>query len=232
MSPQDTSYEKPSDLFYTASIYQKIAGVLAITGAVVATSMMVTWANTHDTDQAYLGGLNWGRLVFNWHPVLMITGMILCLISSLLMYRINELPKYMTKAMHATIHTAAIICVLTGLSAVVTGNNYTNHSYDYQYVPNLYSLHSLLGMSAMVLYFSNYLLAGFHFLAPGVKLEWKVAFKPNHVFVGVFTLFAATFAVLSGINELSNDVGCIYSVGKHTVLHSIFHIQQLRVLDV
>jgi hypothetical protein len=73
-------------------------------------------------------------------------------------------------------------------------------------------MHSLIGVSAMVLYFSNYLLGFMHFLLPGVSVELRKAFKPNHVFLGVCTLIVGFAAVESGITELTTKLGCIYPV--------------------
>jgi hypothetical protein len=73
-------------------------------------------------------------------------------------------------------------------------------------------MHSLVGVSAMVLYFSNYILGFLHFLLPGVSLELKKTFMPNHVFLGVCTLIVGFAAVESGITELTTKLGCIYTV--------------------
>lgn len=204
--------DNPADVFYTTSKIQRVAGFLAIISAIISTGMVITWADKHDTSENYLGGLNWNKRVFNWHPVMMVSGMVLCLITSLLSYRIIELPKRITKIFHALMHAAAIACVLIGLSAVVTSHNYKDHNKNGTYTANLYSMHSLLGISAMVLYFSNYILAFFHFLFPVVSAEARATFKPNHVFLGLFTLIAATIAVETGITELTTKLGCIYPV--------------------
>lgn len=219
---EDLSSDRPSNLFYESTGIQKIAGYAAILCAIAAVGMTITWADKHDTDENYLGGLNWSKRVFNWHPVLMVSGMILCLVCSLLTYRIIQLPKMVTKLFHALFHSAAIVCILTGLAAVTTSHNYTDHNKNGTYTANLYSMHSLLGISAMVVYFSNYLMGFIHFLVPGVSLEMKQAFKPNHIFLGVFTLIVGAIAVESGITELTTKLGCIYKVGKFPhVLHYI-----------
>jgi hypothetical protein len=75
------------------------------------------WADT-DSDTSYLGGLNTGHLLFNWHPVLMVSGLILCAILSLMSFRILPFEKLARKYVHATLHTLTIICVSLGLTAV------------------------------------------------------------------------------------------------------------------
>jgi hypothetical protein len=209
-SAEDISSERSSDLFYSSTGIQKIAAVLAIVFAIIALGMTAAWANNHQTDKHYLGGLNWNEQVFNWHPVLMVAGMVLCLICGLVTYRIVPLPKKHQKVIHAIIHAAAIICTITGLSAVVTFNNYTNHNEYGAYFSNLYSIHSFMGLSAIVLYFSNFILGFMHFLLPGVSIELRKAFRPNHVFFGAMTLFVSAMAVQSGIAEEASS--CYYEV--------------------
>uniref|UniRef100_A0A7S3MBE7 Cytochrome b561 domain-containing protein n=1 Tax=Spumella elongata TaxID=89044 RepID=A0A7S3MBE7_9STRA len=208
----NSANENPAEVYYTTSKLQRIAGVLAIVAALVSTAMVITWADKHDTSKNYLGGINWSKRVFNYHPVMMVIGMNLCLITSLLSYRIIELPKKITKVFHAVTHAGAIVCALVGLSAVVTSHNYKDHNGNNKYTANLYSMHSLLGISALVLYFSNYILAFFHFLMPVVSNDARASFKPNHVFLGLFTLIAATIALETGITELTTKLGCIYPV--------------------
>lgn len=204
--------EVESELYFTSSKLQKAAGFLAIICAVVSLGMVIAWADKHDTSKQYLGGLNWSKLVFNWHPVMMISGMILCFITSLLSYRIIKLPKYLTKAFHAFTHLVAIVCTLIGLAAVVTSHNYKDHNKAGKYSANIYTIHSILGVTTLTLYFSNYILAFFHFLVPVVSDDARKAFRPNHVFLGLFTLFVAAMAVETGINEKSTFLGCGYAV--------------------
>lgn len=76
------------------------------------------WMNS-DTDDSYLGGLNTTDLLFNWHPVLMVAGMILCLTSAVVSYRILPLTHNSSKYIHSALHTLAVICIILGISAVV-----------------------------------------------------------------------------------------------------------------
>jgi hypothetical protein len=177
----------------------------------VATSMTVNWAAREDTSENYLGGLNWGKQVFNYHPVLMVAGFMFLSVSAMLSYRVINLPKNQQKALHALMHAGAIVCILTALAAVVTSHNYTDHNTSGTYSANLYSNHSFMGMAAIVLFLSQYILA---FLIFGLKLSPSSAkwFKPNHIFIGVFTLFAAVFAVESGLTELTTKLSCSYDV--------------------
>jgi hypothetical protein len=202
--------EEMASVYNTASVSQKIAAVTAILSALIALGMTIAWADKHDTDKKYLGGLNWDRLVFNWHPVMMISGMVLCFVCSLVSYRVVNMPKVYTKIMHAALHLGAIVCTLIGLSAVVSSHNYQDKNKGNGFSANLYTLHSLLGVCAMVLYFSNYIMGFVHFLTSMASPEMRANFKPNHVFFGIFSLFLSTIAVLTGITEKSTFLGCGY----------------------
>ena len=201
-----------SPVFFSSTKWQKYAGKLAIGTAVIATIMTIKWATEIDVADKYLGGLNWNKRVFSWHPIMMVTGMVLCLVTSLLTYRIIQLPKVLTKSLHVLMHTTALVCTAIGLSAVFTSHNDPAHNMKGTITANLYSLHSLLGISAVVLYASNYVLGFYFFLTSFATLQMKIVFKPNHVFLGVFTLFAAGMAVQTGLAELTTKLGCIYTV--------------------
>lgn len=211
-STEDISPERPAEVFFSSSGAQKITGALAIFTAIVATAMTIAWADKHDADKKYLGGLNWDEKVFNWHPVLMVTGMVFFLACSLVSYRVMGFSKNVQKIVHGIMHTGAIICILTGLAAVVTSHNYTNHNNKGTYSPNLYSMHSLIGMSAIVLYLTNYILGILNFALPGSNMNIAKAFKPHHIFFGICTLFVGAMAIESGIAELSTKLGCTYHV--------------------
>ena len=138
--------------------------------------------------------------------------MVFSFVTSLLTYRLIPLPKFITKALHVFFHTAAICCISIGLTAVFTGNNYTNKNTEGVYYPNFYSLHSMLGITAVSLYGLNYLIGIVTFLIPRVSADIRKSFLPHHVFIGTFALFAATFAVETGIMELATELGCSYDV--------------------
>lgn len=77
-----------------------------------------------DIDGSYLGGLNTNELLFNWHPILMVTGLIFCSISSLVSFRILPFAKPVKKYFHAILHSLAVICIILGVTAVFQGEIY------------------------------------------------------------------------------------------------------------
>lgn len=75
-----------------------------------------------DDDDSYLGGLNTNELLFNWHPVLMVTGLILCSITSLVSFKVIPLPHLLKKYIHASLHSIAVLSIILGLLAVFQGS--------------------------------------------------------------------------------------------------------------
>lgn len=201
-----------SVLYNKSAPWQKIAGYLSIILAIIGVCLVTKLMNDSRTEKGYLGGLNWKDLIFNYHPIFMTSGLILCSISAILTYRLLPLPKTITKPLHAAIHTLAIILVVIGLTCVIVGNNYKDYNTGNAFYTNLTSLHSFLGLSAVLLFFQNYVLGIVHFLTPlsWVPAEDRKYYLPLHVFLGTFSLMAAAFAVQTGLMELLAESGVCY----------------------
>lgn len=184
-----------------------IAAAIAIVSAVTVLILTVIWMDS-DYDGSYLGGLNTNELLFNWHPILMVAGLIVCGITSLMSFRVLPFEKPLKKNIHATLHIIAIICISLGVSAVFQANNYKSKNIEGQYSGNLYSMHSILGIIANVVYGSNYIIGFGSFLlysVLGLSDETKAAIMPFHILLGTFALFVSAFAVETGIMELTQS---------------------------
>ncbi|XP_012368271.2 cytochrome b ascorbate-dependent protein 3 isoform X2 [Octodon degus] len=149
--------------------------------------------------QRWRGGLAWdGSLhMFNWHPVLMVSGMVLRDGAASLVYRLPQAwrgPRLPWKALHAALHLVAFVVTVVGLVAVF---RYHSHAG----VPHLYSLHSWLGLSTVVLFACQWLLGFAIFLLPWASLWLRSLLKPLHVFFGATILALSMASVISGINE-------------------------------
>jgi hypothetical protein len=198
-----------------ATTLQKIFGALALVGAVAALGMTASLAQNTDTTQNYLGGLDFQELIFNYHPVLMVTSLVFCSAWSLLSYRMIPLPKEISKLSHVVFHTVSIICLSIGLYAVVQGNNDPKKNTTGSYYPNLFSLHSFIGITALILYLQNYLLGFLYFFFPGFDIRWKRQYRPNHVLLGLLAFFVSAMAVVTGIMELATENQCTYVSKNH-----------------
>ncbi|KAM6407953.1 lysosomal membrane ascorbate-dependent ferrireductase CYB561A3 [Rhynochetos jubatus] len=149
--------------------------------------------------QHWRGGFAWdgGARTFNWHPVLMVTGMVVLYGAAALVYRLPPTwrgPKLPWKVLHGTLTLVAFGLAVLGLAAVFRFHNDRG-------TPNMYSLHSWLGL-VTVLLFSCQWVAGFGaFLLPWAPAWLRALYKPVHVFFGSTILMLSVASCVSGINE-------------------------------
>nr|XP_047909090.1 lysosomal membrane ascorbate-dependent ferrireductase CYB561A3 [Anser cygnoides] len=103
-------------------------------------------------------------------------------------------PKLPWKVLHGALALTAFGLTVVGLVAVFGFHNASK-------TPNMYSLHSWLGL-ATVLLFSCQWLAGFSaFLLPYSPPWLRALYKPVHVFFGSTILMLSVASCVSGINE-------------------------------
>ncbi|NXJ41605.1 CYAC3 protein, partial [Ciconia maguari] len=100
--------------------------------------------------QHWRGGfaLDGSTRTFNWHPVLMVTGMVVLYGAAALVYRLPPAwsgPKLPWKVLHGALALAAFSLAVLGLAAVFRFHN--DHG-----TPNMYSLHSWLGLATILLF--------------------------------------------------------------------------------
>ena len=145
-------------------------------------------------------------MIFNWHPILMSSGMVLSFTWAVLSFRTLPFGKPINKVIHTLFHTATVICFSVGLYAVFTGNNDPNkNDSESGYYPNLASLHSWIGIGTISLYCLNYLMGLVYFLFGVLSDESKRSFKPFHIALGWILLLMIGLAAETGIMELSAE---------------------------
>ncbi|XP_060242518.1 lysosomal membrane ascorbate-dependent ferrireductase CYB561A3 isoform X1 [Meriones unguiculatus] len=173
--------------------------------------------------QYWRGGFAWdGSMhMFNWHPVLMISGMVVlygagssyiaqpdfdqrsillsqpseCVAS--LVYRLPSSwvgPKLPWKILHAALHLLVFTFTVVGLVAVFQFHNHSK-------ITHLYSLHSWLGITTVILFACQWFLGFAVFLLPWASQWLRSLLKPVHVFFGACILSLSITSVISGINE-------------------------------
>ncbi|NXY86606.1 CYAC3 protein, partial [Alcedo cyanopectus] len=149
--------------------------------------------------QHWRGGfaLDGSARTFNWHPVLMVTGLVVLYGAAALVYRLPAArrgAKLPWKLLHSSLALGAFVLAVLGSVAVFSFHNH-------QGTPNMYSLHSWVGLATLLL-FSCQWAAGFGaFLLPWAPSWLRALYKPIHVFFGSTTLLLAVASCLSGINE-------------------------------
>jgi hypothetical protein len=165
-----------------------------------------------------LGGLSWkagqAKLVFNWHPVMMIAAFFFMTTASL-QFRFPHGPLHnrtLVKLLHGSAWLVAALCGLVGLVAVLKSHNDPVSGL----IANMYSLHSWIGATVVLAYIAQFLVGFFSFgcsprcfaLAPSTKASIKTV----HLFVGRTVYLATAVTILLGIQEKEGFVGCSYKV--------------------
>lgn len=192
---------------------QRYASYLAVLFATTGVACVVAWARGTSTDDGFLGGLDFGEYIFNWHPVMMTTGLSASALTAFLSYRMIPLPKSQTKAIHGGLHSLAIGCIIMGLTCVFVSNNFPSHNTEDSYYANLYSLHSFIGLTAVLFYGINFFSGLYFYSTPLsiVPVHDRMQFLPFHTFIGMTSFMCASWAMQSGIMELQTDNSCTWT---------------------
>lgn len=122
---------------------------------------------------------------------------ILIVYLGILIYRLlrNE-PKKKLKMLHASIMISALILASIGLKAAFDSHNLAKPP-----IPNLYSLHSWVGLTAVICFAMQWVLGFVAFLFPGLRHSLRSSYMPLHVFGGLMIFGLATTASLMGLLE-------------------------------
>lgn len=149
----------------------------------------------------YLGGFagpSLPKLEFNYHPVFMVLGLVFLYGNGILVYRaLRDQRKSRLKLLHAAIQLTAFICAVVALRTVFDSHNLATP----KPIPNLYSLHSWVGITTVAL-FSIQLACGFTmFLFPGARQWLRAVYLPLHVYFGLAIFAMAVATALLGISE-------------------------------
>ncbi|XP_007446403.1 PREDICTED: cytochrome b reductase 1-like [Lipotes vexillifer] len=147
----------------------------------------------------YREGLGWDgtALEFNWHPVLVVTGFVFIQGIAIIVYRLPwtwKCSKLLMKSIHAGLNAVAAILAIISLVAVFDFHNARN-------IPNMYSLHSWVGLTAVILYILQLLLGFFVFLLPWAPLSLRALLMPIHVYSGLLVFGTVIATVLMGVTE-------------------------------
>uniref|UniRef100_UPI00359023C7 transmembrane ascorbate-dependent reductase CYB561-like n=1 Tax=Myxine glutinosa TaxID=7769 RepID=UPI00359023C7 len=145
----------------------------------------------------YRGGFSWNRdvLEFNVHPLCMILGMVFLYGDAIMVYRIfRQESKKCIKIVHAVVHLGALLTTIIGLVAVF-------HFHDAKSIPNLYSLHSWLGLTTVVMFGLQWVIGFLIFLYPAGLAALRAWYLPLHTFFGLAIFILAIASSLTGMTE-------------------------------
>lgn len=165
--------------------------VVAQIFAVISVFLVIVWGSE------YLGGFDWSDAGqrFNWHPVLMVVAFVFLYGNGMLVYRLmrNE-AKPRLKLIHLTLNGLAFLLAIIGLIAVFSFHNEKN-------IPNMYSLHSWIGLGTVILFGLNLVGGGLFFLLPQTPDHLRAIALPLHVYGGQAALALITVSIVSGTTE-------------------------------
>mmetsp|Transcript_16722 Transcript_16722/g.25117 ORF Transcript_16722/g.25117 Transcript_16722/m.25117 type:complete len:317 (-) Transcript_16722:169-1119(-) len=175
--------------------------VLGRAFAMVSLILVIIWATRESITDGYLGGLDWNKNVFNWHPVMMIAGIVCCTGWSITAFRM-KVQKYSTsRNLHVFFHLGAKICITVGLRAAWEAKDNDEN-------PHFVTLHSWLGIATSILLFQNDILGLCHFVLPYASGAMRKLYAPYHIFFGKMSLVFAVITIEAGIMEKNTFIGC------------------------
>lgn len=198
--------DKKSQLYYEATPIQKYLAWLAVVSSLLGFILVLIWAADTDSDEDFLGGVNFQKHIFALHPVFMTLGMIVFGMSSVLTYRILPFPKWVTKSLHVWLHTFAIICIIIGLTCIIMAHDYTDHNTSGVYRANLWSIHDYIGLTAIFIFVENYVLGFWYFLTTLLTTPAdRKSYLKIHTFLGFLGCVIAVMAAEVGIMEVMTE---------------------------
>jgi len=184
-------------LFLGSFLAVEVTGLLAVI-------MTIAWVFAFKNGLGHKEGMG---IDFNWHPILMTFGLIFLYGNGALIYRVippkNESHKLGLKIGHAVVMMVTFIIMVIGLQAA-----FDSHNLSVPPKPNLYTLHSWVGLIAAMLFGFQWILGFTAFLFPKFRPEIRSLLLPFHQYFGSSILVLAVAAALLGHLEKA-----IWSIG-------------------
>uniref|UniRef100_A0A2K6WJL5 Cytochrome b561 domain-containing protein n=1 Tax=Onchocerca volvulus TaxID=6282 RepID=A0A2K6WJL5_ONCVO len=154
----------------------------------------------------WMAGFNGGfsaGLQFHYHPTFMVMGLIFLAGDGILAYRVfRHERKRFCKLLHLTLQTIVLIFVTVALKAVFDShNNNKDDKGQPDPLPNMYSLHSWIGLTSVIAFFSQYLLGFVTFFYPGWNISMRQLILPYHQAFGLLILCFIGITAVMGISE-------------------------------
>ncbi|KRZ37984.1 putative cytochrome b561, partial [Trichinella pseudospiralis] len=167
-----------------------VAHILAITELL----LIGFWMNN------FCGGFQWNgppEAMFTYHPLFMTLSLQFLLGEAIMIYRmLRYVSKKISKFCHIVLHSTVFLFFVIALKAV-----FNSHNYSLPATPNLYTLHSWLGMTVVLIFCMQYIFGFMTYLYPGFTLITRQIYLPIHKFIGIAVFIASTAAALMGISE-------------------------------
>ncbi|OAD58157.1 Cytochrome b561, partial [Eufriesea mexicana] len=194
--------EQVGELLTNVEGFKPLVILMEIIGAVLIILVAVWCGN-------YRGGFAWNSnpsLEFNWHPLLMVIGFVFLYANGMLIYRTQRnTRKRRLKLIHAGIMLSVVVLVIISLVTV-----FDSHNLNPEPIPNMYSLHSWIGLTSVILFCCQWLAGFLSFLYPGLQVPLRASYMPIHVYFGIAGFVGVIASCLLGLNEKA-----IFALGKN-----------------
>nr|AAW27732.1 SJCHGC00839 protein [Schistosoma japonicum] len=182
-NPVESPSGSPKSFIYLV-IASQIFGLLAVV-------LTAVWLGK------FWGGFSWtnANTVFNYHPLFSVLGLVFLYGDSILVFRVfRSYRKLPVKILHAVLHILAFLFGVLGIKAAFDMHNALS-------IPNLYSLHSWLGITAIVVFGLQWVGGLIGFLVPQTPQIARSKLLPIHVTFGSFLYLLMIGVCISGITE-------------------------------
>ncbi|QCD89483.1 probable ascorbate-specific transmembrane electron transporter 1 [Vigna unguiculata] len=96
------------------------------------------------------------------------------------------------KVVHLLLHLVALVAGVLGITAIF-------NSKKEAHLPDMYTLHSWLGISAICLFGLQYIMGFFSYFFPGAEMSTRASLMPWHRFLGMAIFFLAVAIAETGL---------------------------------
>lgn len=202
-------YESGNWKPYSITSKMLTCSVVAVAVGAVATGLVSSWASDMNKgDQSgYLGKPSFSTNPLAWHPVLMVGGFFFSQVLAISMWSVFANSHNLGRAFHFLFHLGGAGSMIAGLAAIV------KHK-DNIHEESLTTIHSWIGVGAVVFYGLNYLLgltmAVLTFIFPNSILRKAIDFSSLHRVIGLIAFGLSTIASITGIMNQAGMSGCYY----------------------
>ena len=148
--------------------------------------------------------------LFNLHPISMTLAFVVIMGEALLAYRsplLTTSDRGQRKRLHIALHAAAAVVASLGLTAAFLSHTLKRPTP----IPNLYSVHSYVGISVFSLFVAQCMVGVSAYCYPRWHLAHRAALGPVHAFVGMAVFVGGAAAVVTGAQEKATFVQLLAS---------------------
>ncbi|XP_045798730.1 probable ascorbate-specific transmembrane electron transporter 1 [Trifolium pratense] len=130
--------------------------------------------------------------IFNLHPLLMVLGFILVGGEAIVAFKSIPGKRSSAKVFHLLLHLIALTSGVLGIIVIFKFKKEVG-------LPNMFTLHSWLGISAISAFGLQYILGFFAYFFPGAETSTRATLLPWHKFIGIVIFLLAVATAETGL---------------------------------